>query len=90
MEPSQEAFNWFVRRWQVRLFVAAFALPVPLFVLLNFGLRREGDGSAIVCGMIGGALLLTCLLLQCWRIERPKRSRKQSLPAVPETHGEAV
>ncbi|MCW1922171.1 hypothetical protein OKA05_06380 [Luteolibacter arcticus] len=89
MEPSQEAFNWFVRRWQVRVFVAAFALPVPLFVLLDFVLRRDDDASAIVCGMIGGTLLLTCLLLQCW-IKPQKRSRKPSPVTVRDTHGEAV
>jgi hypothetical protein len=90
MEPSQEAFNWFVRRWQVRLFIAGFALPVPMWVLYVFLLGGREESAAIAFGLIGGAFLLTCLLLQCWRIERPKRSRKQSPVAVHQTGGKAV
>jgi hypothetical protein len=90
MEPSEEAFNWFVRRWQVRLFIAGFALPVPMWILYSFLLHGRERSAPMAFGLIGGAFLFTCLLLQCWRIERPKRSQKKSPAVVRQAGGEAV
>lgn len=70
MDPRHEEFNWFVRRWQVRLFAAAFVLPVLWFVVCVFLLRKETDGTFISAVMMTGGLLLTALLLHLWRVKR--------------------
>ena len=78
MEPSQLEFNLFIRRWQVRLFIAAFTLPALMIVFLAGVLRMEADVIVISGGMLCAAFLLTCLLLQLWRIEKRRPSRKMS------------
>jgi hypothetical protein len=38
MDPQRQDFNGFVRRWQVRLFAAAFVLPVLCFMFATVAL----------------------------------------------------
>ena len=88
MEPSQESFNWFIRRWQVRLFVAGFVLPAIMFALFVF-VDRAGEESTVACGLTAAVMLLTSFLLQCW-IAPQKRSRKPSQGSVPAGRNETV
>jgi len=68
MDLQRQEFNWFVRRWQVRLFAAAFVLPVVWFLVCVFLLRQETDGSMITAVLMAGGFLLAALLLQLWRV----------------------
>lgn len=67
MDPQRQEFNWFVRRWQVRLFAAAFVLPVFCFMFASFALGT--DESAVAALSLAGGLLLATLLLQLWRVK---------------------
>lgn len=67
MDPQRQEFNWFVRRWQVRLFAAAFVLPVLCFMFASLVLGT--DESAAVTVILAGGLLLATLLLQLWRVK---------------------
>lgn len=69
MDLQRQEFNWFVRRWQVRLFAAAFVLPVLWFLVCVFLLRKETDGSTITAVLMAGGFLLAALLLQLWRVK---------------------
>ena len=69
MDTQRQQFNWFVRRWQVRLFAAAFVLPMVWFVICVFLLRQETDGTFVSAILLAGALLLATLLLQLWRVK---------------------
>jgi hypothetical protein len=65
-DPHQE-FDFFMRRWQVRLFIAGFVLP-PLL-------------SAMACAIVSAAFLVTAGLLHGWRTavaeQTSKARRKQ-------------
>jgi hypothetical protein len=70
MDADRKQFNFFIRRWQVRLFILGLILPALLFVVLGLVLRMETDTSAIASVIIGAAFLLVALVLQGWRFER--------------------
>lgn len=67
MDPQRQEFNWFVRRWQVRLFAAAFVLPVLCFMFASFALGVAD--SLAVAGTMAAGMLLATLLLQLWRVK---------------------
>jgi hypothetical protein len=69
MDPQRQEFNWFVRRWQVRLFVAAFVLPVLCFLLASSVPRLGVGDSAGLSVILACGLLLAALLLQLWRVK---------------------
>lgn len=75
MGDARQEFNDFIRRWQVRLFIAGFILPTLFFLGLVFGLGRESDGAAVGGVLMASAFFLTALLLQLWRVGA---SRKRS------------
>lgn len=73
-DPHQE-FDFYLRRWQVRLFIAGFIIPTALFVMAIM-LRMETDVSAMGCSILAGAFLLTALLLQGWRSAAAEKAAK--------------
>lgn len=83
MEPSRQEFNLFIRRWQVRLFIAAFTLPALLFVFRVFFLRGEEDVTMYACVITGGVFLLTTLLLQAWCFEKKKPAKRGAVAGEP-------
>ena len=69
MDPQRQEFNWFVRRWQVRLFAAAFVLPVLCFLFASCVPHLGTGDSAGLAVILAGGLLLATLLLQLWRVK---------------------
>ena len=69
MDPQRQEFNWFVRRWQVRLFAAAFVLPVLCFLFASYVPHLGTADSAGLAVILAGGLLLATLLLQLWRVK---------------------
>lgn len=69
MDPQRQQFNWFVRRWQVRLFAAAFVLPVLCFLVASYVPNMGVGDSAGLSVILAGGLLLASLLLQLWRVK---------------------
>jgi predicted permease len=70
MDAERKNFNFFVRRWQLRLFILGIILPALLFFSLAIVLRMETDVVGIGCTFLGAVFLLVALILQGWRFER--------------------
>ncbi len=74
-DPHQE-FDFFIRRWQVRLFIGGFIVPAAL-LFLSVILHSETAGSGIACIILVVAFELPVLLLQGWRSVANEKATKE-------------
>ena len=86
MDPAQQEFNLFIRRWQVCLCIAAFTSPTAIFILIEFVLRGSNNGIGIACALMSGSFLFSAAMLQAWCFEKKKiKPSSQRLMAAPDT-----
>lgn len=86
MDPAQQEFNLFIRRWQVRLCIAAFTSPAAIFILMGFVYRRSEEATVISSVLAGGSFLFSAAMLQAWCFEKKKKKpSSQRLMAAPNT-----
>lgn len=76
MDPAQQEFNLFIRRWQVRLCIAAFTSPAAIFILIEFVFDRSSKDTGIVCAVMGGSFLFAAAMLQAWCFEKKKKKAR--------------
>lgn len=75
MNDHLQSHDFFIRRWQVRLVIAAFTLAPLLFVLLALGLERHREDSMIACAVVAASLLFTSFILEGFRIRKSNRNQ---------------